>query len=87
MCFLVSDNVFSQIFCNCLNVRTQMKYFLDIIVHLVCRKMCSKNFGNRLINKKKFGSKKIEYGFSVQKSHERKVNILPKEWKILGFSL
>ena len=29
-----------------------MKYFLGTIEHLVCRKVCSKNFENRLTNKK-----------------------------------
>ena len=49
-----------------------MKYFLDIIVHLVCRKMCSKNFGNRLIYKKVRVKKKLNRDFVYKKSHEGK---------------
>ena len=49
VCFLVSDNGFSQRFCNCLNVD---EIFLSTIKHLVCCKMRSKYFGNRWTNKK-----------------------------------
>ena len=49
VCFLVSDNGFSQLFCN--------YFYLDEIFswqveHLVCRKMVSKNFENGMTNKK-----------------------------------
>ena len=48
-----------------------MKYFLDTIEHLVCRKMCNKNFENRLTNKKKrFWTKTFLIESPVQKSHE-----------------
>ena len=49
VCLLVSDNGFSQIFCNCLNLDEILN--LSTIEHLVCCKM-GKNFANRLSNKK-----------------------------------
>ena len=61
-----------------------MKYFLG----LVCRKMCSINLKDRLKNKKKSSGQNIfEKGFSVQKFHEREVNIFPHKLKILGVEL
>ena len=45
MCFQVSDNGFSWIFWNCLNVD---EIFFGTIEQLVCRKMCCKNFENEL---------------------------------------
>ena len=50
VCLLVSDNVFSQIFCNCLNLDDCDR---GTIEHLVCCTMCSKKNENRLTNEKK----------------------------------
>ena len=44
----------------------QKKYFLGTIGHLVCRKMCCKNFANRLRNKKVW-SKYFRIGISCTK--------------------
>ena len=49
VCFLVSYNGFLQIFCNCLKLDEMFSW--HSIEHLVCRKMCSKHFENRLTNK------------------------------------
>ena len=34
------------------SVEMYIKYFLDTIEHLICHKMCSKNFENQSTNKK-----------------------------------
>ena len=44
-----------------------MKYFLDTIKHLVCCKMCSKNFENRLTNKKVLDKNILKIGISCTK--------------------
>ena len=54
----MSDNGFLQIFYNVLTI--VLKYFLGTIEHLVCRKMCCKNFENWMT--KQFWSE----SFSVQ---------------------
>ena len=66
----MSDNGLWQIFCNCLNLDA----ILYTIEHLVCRKMCCKNFENRLPNKKS----SVEKEFSVQKSPEGSEYFLAK---------
>ena len=53
-----------------------MKYF-STIEHLVCRKMNTKGFENRLANKNILAK-----NFLYKKSHEREVNIFPKKKKI-----
>ena len=73
VCFVVCDNVFSQIFYNCSNVE-------EIFYWNNCRKMCSKNFENRLINKNVLVKNIFEYGFPVQKSHGREGNIFPQKF-------
>ena len=66
------DNAFLQIVCNSFN---QDDLFPGAVDPLVCRKICSIMFENRLTNKNVLVKNIFEYGFSVQKSTERKVNI------------
>ena len=66
-----------------------MKYFLGTIEQLVCRKMCSKHFENRLTNINVLVKNIFEQGVSVQKSQVREVNIFPQKKSkfLLGISL
>ena len=52
MCFVVCDNDFPDIL---QLFRCRRNIFLGTIEHLVCRKMCSKIFENRLTNQRTNG--------------------------------
>ena len=67
----MSDNAFLQIVCNSFN---QDNLFPGTVDPLVC-KICSIMFENRLTNKNVLVKNIFEYGFSIQKSTEREVNI------------
>ena len=70
--FLASENGFSLIiFCLLMSAKTN--YSLANIKHLVCRKMCSTTFGNRITDKKSQKNLNGDFVWSREIIHDLKV--------------
>ena len=61
----------------------KIKYFLVTLKYLVCRKMCCKNFENRLTNKKVLVKTFSNRYFLYKNSHAREVKILNSHYFVM----